>query len=74
MSQILPQPDVEMGIASVPVPVPEDAMEVNVLCEEAVDAPNMEAFFDAAGEFYDPFIGEILDRDATKVGIRAELT
>ena len=72
LSQILPQPDVEMETAS--VPVPEDAMEVNVLCEEAVDAPNMEAFFDAAGEFYDHYIGEILDRDATIVGIRAELT
>ena len=45
LSQILPQPDVEMGPASVPVPVPEDAMEVNALCEEPVDPPNMEAFF-----------------------------
>ena len=37
LSQILPQPDVEMG--PVPVPVPEDAMEVNALCEEPVDPP-----------------------------------
>ena len=45
LSQILPQPDVEMETASVPVPVPEDAMEVNALCEETVDQPDMEAFF-----------------------------
>ena len=31
-------------------------------------------FFDAAGEFYDHHTGEILDRDATIAGIRAELT
>ena len=31
-------------------------------------------FFDAAGEFYDQCTGEILDRDATNAGIRAELT
>ena len=31
-------------------------------------------FFDAAGEFYDHYTGEILDRDATIAGIRAELT
>ena len=55
-----------------PVPVPEDAMEVDALCEETVDPPDMEAFFDAAGEFYDHYTGEILDRDATIVGIRAE--
>ena len=40
---ILPQPDVEMGTVPVPVPVPEDAMEVNALCEETVDPPDMEA-------------------------------
>ena len=74
LSQILPQPDVEMGTAPVPVPVPEDAMEVNALCEEIVDPPDMEAFFDAAGEFNDHCTGEILDRDATSAGIRAELT
>ena len=34
LSQILPQPDVEMGTVPVPVAVPEDAMEVNALCEE----------------------------------------
>ena len=66
LSQILPQPDVEMRTVPVPVPVPEDAMEVNALCEEPVDPPDMEAFFDGAGE--------ILDRDATIAGIRAELT
>ena len=74
LSQILPQPDVEMVTASVPVLVPEDAMEVNALCEETVDPPDMQAFFDAAGEFYDHYTGEILDRDAAIVGIRAELT
>ena len=57
-----------------PVPVPEDAVEVNALCAEPVDPPDMEAFFDAAGEFYDHYTGEILDRDATIAGIRAELT
>ena len=57
-----------------PVPMPEDAMEVTALCEEIVDPPDMEAFFDAAGEFYDHNTGEILDRDATIAGIRAELT
>ena len=60
--------------ATVPVPVPKDAMEVNALCEETVDPPDMEAFFDAAGEFYDHYTGEILDCDATIAGIRAELT
>ena len=45
-----------------PVPVPEDAMEVNALCEEPVDPPDMEAFFDAAGDFYDHYSGEILMR------------
>ena len=30
--------------------------------------------FDAAGEFYDHCTGEILDRDATIAGIKAELT
>ena len=74
LSQILPQPDVEMGTASAPVPVPEDAMEVIALCEETVDPPDMEAFFHAAGEFHDHYTGEILDRDATIAGIRAELT
>ena len=74
LSQTLPQPDVEMGTASVPVPVPEDAMEVNAFCEETVDPPDMEAFFEAAGEIHDHYTGEILDRDATIVGIRAELT
>ena len=49
-------------------------MEVNALCEENAEPPDMEAFFDAAGEFYDHHTGEILDRDATIAGIRAELT
>ena len=49
-------------------------MEVNALCEEPVDPPDMEASFDAAGEFYDHYTGEILGRDATLAGIRAELT
>ena len=70
LSQILPQPDVEMG--TVPVPVPEDAVEVNALCEEPVDPPHMEAFYDAAS--YDHYTGEILDRDATLAGIGGELT
>ena len=74
LSHILPQPDVEMGTASVPALVPEDATEVNALCGETADPPHMETFFDAAGEFYDHYTGEILDRDATIVGIRAELT
>ena len=56
-------------------PVPDDAMEVNVLCEEQLDQPDVETFFDRAGEFYDHYTGEGLDRDATTVaGIRAELT
>ena len=63
LSRILPQP-----------PVPEDAMEVNALCEETVDPPDMEVFVVAVGEFYDHYTGEILDRDATIAGIRAELT
>ena len=76
LSQILPQPDVEMGTASVPVPVPEDALEVNALCEETVDPLDMEAFFflTQPARFYDHYTGEILDRDATVAGIRAELT
>ena len=72
LSQILPQPDVEME--TVRVPVPEDAMEVNALCEETFDPPDMEAFFDAAGEFHDHYTGKILNRDETIAGIRAELT
>ena len=64
LSQILPQPDVEMGT----VPVPENVV---ALCEEPVDPPDKESFFDAAGEFYDHYTGEILDRDATIAGIRA---
>ena len=36
--------------------------------------PTRKRFFDAAGEFYDHHTGEILDRDATIAGIRAELT
>ena len=63
-----------MGTVPVPVPVPEVAMEINALCEVTVDPPDMEAFFDAAGEFYDHYTGEILDRDATIAGIRAERT
>ena len=47
---------------------------VNALCEETVDPLDMEAFFDAAGEFDDHYTGEILDRDGTIAGIRAELT
>ena len=54
--------------------VPEHAMEVNTLCEETLDPPVVQAFFGAAGEFYDHHTGEILDRDATTAGIRAELT
>ena len=68
-SQISPQPDVEMSEKR----VPDDAMEINALCEEQVDQPNFERFFDKAGEFYDHYTGEILDRDATIAGIRAEL-
>ena len=68
-SQISPQPDVEMSERR----VPDDAMEINALCEEQVDQPNFERFFDKAGEFYDRCTGEILDRDATIAGIRAEL-
>ena len=68
LSQILPPPYVETGTVPLPVPVPEDAMEVNALCEETVDPPDMEAFFDAAGEFHDHITGEILDRDATTAG------
>ena len=74
LSQIQPQPGVEMGTVPVPGPLPEDAMEVNALCEETVYPPDMEVFFDAAGEFFDRYTGEILDRDATVAGIRAELT
>ena len=70
LSQIPPQPDVEMSAA----PVPDDAMEVNALCEEQIDQPDVEAFFDRAGEFYDHYTGEVLDRDATTAGIRAGLT
>ena len=70
LSQILPQPDVEMET----VPVSEDAMEVNSLCEEPADPPDMEKFFDAAGEFYDHYTGDILDRVATIAGIGAGLT
>ena len=45
-TQMLPQPDVEMETSiSAGVPAPEDAMEVNALCEETVDPPDMEAFF-----------------------------
>ena len=39
------------GTEPVPVPVSQDAMEANALCDETVDPPEMEAFFDAAGEF-----------------------
>ena len=74
LSQILPQPDVEIWTLPVPLPVPGDAMEVNALCEEPFDPPDMQTFSDAAGEFYDHYTGEILDRDATIAGIRAELT
>ena len=70
LSQISPQPDVEMIAA----PVPDDAMKVNALCEEQIDQPDVEAFFDRAGEFYDHCTGEVLDRDATMAGTRAELT
>ena len=48
-------------------------MEINVLCEEQVNQPDLERFFDKAGEFYDHYTGEVLDRDATIAGIRAEL-
>ena len=56
------QSDVFVSKESSPVPEPEDAMEVNALCEESVDPPDMEAFFDAAGGFYDHYTGEILLR------------
>ena len=49
LSEILPQPHVEMETGS----TPGDEMEVNALCEERIDQPDMEAFFDTAGEFYD---------------------
>ena len=39
--QVPPQPEVEMSA----VPVPDDAMEVNALCEERVSQPDLEAFF-----------------------------
>ena len=55
-------------------PVPDDAMEVNMLCEEQIDQPDVEAFFDRAGEIYDHYTGKILDSDATIAGIKAELT
>ena len=41
LSQILPQPDIEMS----PVLMSESATEVKALCEERVDKPDMEAFF-----------------------------
>ena len=52
---------------------PDSAMEINALCEEQINQPDLEALFDKAGEFYDHHTGEILDRDATIAGIRAEL-
>ena len=54
-------------------PVPDDAVEVNALCEEQIDQPDVEVFFDRASEFCDHYTGEVLDRDATIAGIR-ELT
>ena len=39
-----------------------------------IHPPDMEAFFDTAGDFYDHNTGEILHRGATIAGIRAELT
>ena len=53
--------------------VPDDAMKMNALCEEQVNQLDLQAFFDKAGEFYDHYTGEILDRDATTAGNRAEL-
>ena len=41
LSQILPQPDIEMSS----VLVSESAVEVNALFEERVDKPDLEAFF-----------------------------
>ena len=46
-------------------PVPDDAMEIDTLCEEQIDRLFVEAFFDTAGEFYDHYTDEVLDRDAT---------
>ena len=40
---------------------------------QGADQPDLEAFFDKAGEFYDHYIGEVLERDATIAGIRTEL-
>ena len=73
LSQILPQPDVEM--ATVPMPVPEDAMEVDALCEESVDPSDMAKRFSVqpVSSMITP-LREILDRDATIAGIRAEPT
>ena len=42
--------------------------ELNALCEEELGQPDLEAFFDRAGEFYDHDTGEILDRGATIAG------
>ena len=72
LSQILSQSDVEME--TVLVSMPEDAMEINASCEESADPSDREAFFDAVSEFHDHYTAEILDRDATIAGIRAELT
>ena len=69
LSQISPQPDIQMSEEQ----TPDSAMEINALCEEQINPPDLEAFFDKAGEFYDHYTGEILDRDATIAGIRAEL-
>ena len=69
LSQISPQPDIQMSEEQ----TPDSAMEINALCEEQINPPDLEAFFDKAGEFYDHYTGEILVRDATIAGIRAEL-
>ena len=69
LSQISPQPDIQMSEEQ----TPGSAVEINALCEEQINQPDLEAFFDKAGEFYDHYTGEILGRDATIAGIRAEL-
>ena len=53
--------------------MPEDAKDINALCEDQIEQPDVEAFFDSACEFNDHYTGEIFDRDAMIAGIWAEL-
>ena len=69
LSQVSPQPDIQMSEEQ----TPDSAMEINALCEEQINQPDLEAIFDKAGEFYDHHTGEILDQDATIAAIRAEV-